>query len=286
MGDVIIKLARMIDKNVGKAFPWKNFEEALKARAMGLYEAGGGLTHYDESSPVWKGFASRGPAKPDYRSFDEMWEKLKAGGFWFRPNHNFGIRASLFKTPTGKFEFFSSRIRQTVENLPEVGSMKTALERLGIGMKGDEAFMPHYEAPPSDAEKEHYPLLMMPYELINLASGWVSSPPYLYKTLFDNQLRKKEAFVELNPQTAAQYGLEQGDRVGIQSQRGGLEARVNLFEGAMPGVVYVPLGLGHTAYDAFQQGKGINPNDIIVGGKDPLSGQAVWWNTRVKLIKI
>jgi hypothetical protein len=54
----------------------------------------------------------------------------------------------------------------------------------------------------------------------------------------------------------------------------------------MPGIVYMPLGLGHTAYDKFIQGKGVNPNDIIHAGKDPLSGYSVWWDTPVKLIKV
>jgi anaerobic selenocysteine-containing dehydrogenase len=81
------------------------------------------------------------------------------------------------------------------------------------------------------------------------------------------------------------YSLNQGDRVTIQSRQGKIDARVNLFEGAMPGVVYLLSGLGHTAYDAFARYQGVNPNDIITGGKDPLSGQIIWWNTRVKLVK-
>ena len=52
---------------------------------------------------------------------------------------------------------------------------------------------------------------------------------------------------------------------------------------AMPGVLYLPLGLGHTAYDEYQKDKGVNPCEIIEGGKDPLSGHGVWWNTRVKV---
>jgi anaerobic selenocysteine-containing dehydrogenase len=67
---------------------------------------------------------------------------------------------------------------------------------------------------------------------------------------------------------------------------GKVRVRVNLFDGAMPGIVYLPLGFGHTAYDEFLRGKGANPNDIIQAGNDPLSGHAVWWNTRVELIKV
>ena len=155
-----------------------------------------------------------------------------------------------------------------------------------ITEKGDAVFMPHYEPALPDADRSAYPLQMMPYEMINLASGWTPNPPYLKKTIFDNQLRKDESFAEINPKTASKYGLKEGDRVIIKSPTGTVRVRVNLFEGAMPDIVYLPLGFGHTAYDAFSRGKGVNPNDIIHVGKDPLSGHPVWWNTPVQLVKV
>ena len=145
--------------------------------------------------------------------------------------------------------------------------------------------MPHYEAAPSDVDKEKYPLRMVPYGLINLSSDWLPNPPFLKKTLFDHQLMKNESFAEINPKTAAEHKLQQGDRVIIQSPKGEVKVRVNLFHGAMPGAVYLPMGLGHTAYDDYQRGQGVNPNEIMDGGKDPLSGQTVWWDTHVRIVK-
>jgi anaerobic selenocysteine-containing dehydrogenase len=157
---------------------------------------------------------------------------------------------------------------------------------LGIGVEGDEAGMPHYAPPQSTSDRKKYPLLMVPYSLINLSSGWAPNPPYLNKTLFDHQLLKTESFAELNPQTATEYGLKQGDRMRIRSPRGEFKVRVNLFEGAMPGIVYLPLGFGHWAYDKFQQDKGVNPNRIIDSGNDPISGHINWWSTYVQLKKV
>ena len=160
------------------------------------------------------------------------------------------------------------------------------LSDMGIGIMGDEAFMPHYE--PANSNEEHglYPLRMVPYELINLSNGWAPYPPYLKKTLFDNQLRKDESFVEINPKTASEYKLKQGDRVIIESTKGKAQVRVNIFDGAMPGIVYMPLGFGHTAYDDFLRGKGVNPNKITTGGRDPLSGYPIWWDTPVRITKV
>jgi anaerobic selenocysteine-containing dehydrogenase len=155
---------------------------------------------------------------------------------------------------------------------------------LGIKASGDEICMPHFENISLEEDKS-FPLRMYPYELINLSSGWLPNPPYLNKTLFDDQLKKDQSFVDINPDTAEGYNLKQGDSVFIESPKGRIQALVNIFEGAMPGIVFMPLGLGHSAYDDFLRGKGANPNEIVYGGRDPLSGQTVWWNTPVRLVK-
>ncbi|MBW1717932.1 MAG: hypothetical protein JRJ77_19465, partial [Deltaproteobacteria bacterium] len=149
-----------------------------------------------------------------------------------------------------------------------------------------EVYMPHYEELKARADEKEYPLLLLPIELINLASGWIANPPFLNKTLFDYQLKKDDLFVEVNPETAYTYGLQEGSRVVLKSRAGELTVRIHMFHGAMPGVVFIPLGLGHTAYDRYLKGKGVNPYEIIDPAEDPVSGQPVWWNTRVTMVKI
>ncbi len=286
-GNVLIEMAKSIGDSVESAFPWDDFEGALKARVKGLFEAEPGLTRYDGSSPVWKDLAGQRGVRADYGSFDDLWEKLKNGGMWYRPTHHFGNWGSLFKTPTGRFEFFSAAIETAVREAAQGDASKKALQDMGVKALGDGALMPHYEANevPSEIRKS-YPLVMVPYELINLSSDWLPNPHFLNKTLFDHQLRKNESFADINPLTADEYHLAQGDRMIIESAKGTLAVRVNIFEGAMPGVVFLPLGLGHAAYDEYQRGKGANPNEIIDAGKDPLSGQTAWWKTRVKIAKV
>jgi anaerobic selenocysteine-containing dehydrogenase len=287
-GDVIIQVAKALGGTVSSAFPWKDFEASLKARTQGLFDfQEGGLTSYNQSQPIWKETSGSEVDKKDNTSFDKMWRKIKSSGFWYRPPRHEGQRLP-FQTPTGKFEFFSSEMELAVKRLAEEigGSLGSVLKEMGIGAKGDEAFMPHYETPDDGVDTKTYPLRMMPYELINLSSGWAPSPPYLKKTLFDDQLKKDESFAEINSETAVEYGLTQGDRIIVESPKGELRVRVNLFEGAMPGIVFLPLGFGHTAYDAYQRDQGVNPNQIIDSGKDPLSGHAVWWETRVRIKKV
>lgn len=254
-GDVLIQAVKMAGGSVSGAFPWKSYEEALKDRARVLLEAEGGRMHFDSSKPVWKAL-SEGSPESDSSSFDEKWKKLKQGGFWYRASHRFGVHEGLFKTPSGKFDFCSDKIE------------------LASSAK-EERTEPH----------EAYALVMVPYGLINLASGWAPSPPYLYKTLFDDQVRNKDSFVDMHPQTAAEHNVRQGEHVLIESSAGRVHARVNLFEGAMPGVLYLPLGFGHSGYSDFHRDKGANPNAIVTGPKEPLTGMPVWWRTPVRVRK-
>ena len=284
-GDVIIQLSKLI--GLKPAFPWSKFEDVLKARVKGLYDAGQGLVSYkDNSTPVWEKQKKGNFQKPDYSSFEDMWKKIKSEGLWYRPAHRYGGWETLFKTPTGKFEFFSTQIELAVYDNTKKAPGKSAIKELGIAAKGDDVFMPHYDKPGSRKQNSSYPLTMLPYEMINLASSWIANPPFLYKTLFDNQLRKEDSFAEINPKTASEYGVKNGDPIIIKSPAGEVRVRAHLFEGAMPGIVFLPLGLGHTAYDEFIRNKGVNPNDIISAGKDPLSGHPVWWDTPVKIIKV
>jgi menaquinone reductase, molybdopterin-binding-like subunit len=254
-GDVLIRLADMIGGKIAASLPWVNYEEVLRERALSLMEAEGGLTSHDPSKPAWDALASHRAPKGDYSSLDELWKKLKDGGFWYLPYHRFGHHDTLFKTPSGKFEFRSDLFETAAQ-------------------AGD-----------SPEHQEAYPLVMAPYGIINLASGWVPSPPYLYKTLFDHQVRKNDSFADIHPQTAGEYRLKQGDLVIIESTAGKVQARVNIFVGAMPGVVYLPFGFGHTGFSDFHQNKGANPNAIVAGPKDSLSGLPAWWRTPVRISK-
>jgi len=283
-GDVLIRMAQTIGGSVGASFPWKSFEEPLKQRLKGLYEAGGGTTVYKENLPPWKRLKDLMPVETEYKSFDEMWKKVVAGGLWYRPSHEFKRWEAIFKTPSGKFEFYSTGLENAIAALAQEQTPQKALERVGIAAGMDEAFLPHFEKPKTSSG-EKYPLLLAPYELINLSSGSLPTPPYLQKTLFEDQIRKRDSFADINPETAALYRLKQGDSILIESRQGKVAARVNLSEGVMPGVVFLALGLGHRGYGEPIRDKGANPGEIVGGAKDPISGHAAWWETRVRVTK-
>jgi anaerobic selenocysteine-containing dehydrogenase len=103
------------------------------------------------------------------------------------------------------------------------------------------------------------------------------------KNIWDFVLKGNDLFVELNPQTAQSLGLSEGSRALLKTPQGELPVRIHLFPGARAGVVYIVEGLGHSAYDEFIKGKGVNANSIVEVQLDPLTGLGTAWATRAQL---
>jgi anaerobic selenocysteine-containing dehydrogenase len=107
----------------------------------------------------------------------------------------------------------------------------------------------------------------------------------LTKTVEDTILKHNDGFIEINPKTAQSSQLSEGDFVMLQTPVGQARVRVHLEDGIMPGVVALPKGLGHSAYDGYIADKGINANLVIGPVPDPVSGLDAAWGIRAKLSK-
>jgi len=129
-----------------------------------------------------------------------------------------------------------------------------------------------------------------------------------------------ENFILVHRQDAERLGLREGDRVRVISatnpegvwdlgngQRKPMVGRVRITEGIRPGVVAFSLGHGHWAYGATdvvidgvtikgdeRRGRGVHANaamrlDPVLKNTclvDPVGGSAVFYDTRVKLVKV
>jgi len=70
-------------------------------------------------------------------------------------------------------------------------------------------------------------------------------------------------WIEINPETAHELGIENDDVVKIISEAGEIEAPVYLYPAIRPDTIAMPFGQGHTAYGRYAQGRGVNPADIL-----------------------
>ena len=130
-----------------------------------------------------------------------------------------------------------------------------------------------------------YPLLLIPYDSMRLANGFIGDPPFVIKTVDDTVLKGKDAFIEINPKTAKQLGLSEGKHARLTTPKGNVKVKVHMFDGIKEGIIALPRGLGHTAYDSYIAGKGVNYNELIGAVYDPASGLDAAWGIRAKLSK-
>ena len=70
-------------------------------------------------------------------------------------------------------------------------------------------------------------------------------------------------WVEINPETAHDLGIQNDDVVKIVSAAGELEAPVYLYPAIRPDTIAIPFGQGHTAYGQYAAGRGVNPADLL-----------------------
>lgn len=280
-GDVLIRIARRMGGPLAAAFPWKDMEEVLKFRFRRVWEDG------------------QGSIKA--ASFEEFWSKLKREGVWFKKGYTFGEWDQTLKTPTKKFEFYSVGLRKKLEELAlkevdhakEAGTASTPeaeLEKILRGLKltarGDRVYLPHYEPIRHVGDAKRYPLLLNTYKLITHAEGRGANSPWMLERLGVHVKQRWESWAELNPDTARQLGVRDGDPIWVESPVGKLRTRARLYPGARPDVVNIPFSLGHRAYGRYAQGRGANPNWILANEYDYLGGTAAFFSTRVRVSRI
>jgi anaerobic selenocysteine-containing dehydrogenase len=199
----------------------------------------------------------------------EKWDTLKKVGYIEDAGYKPSTWGQAFGTPSGKFEFYV-----------------TAFDQAGMKVGKDLDYLPHYEPVQPEGNPATYPLILIPTELMRLANGAIGNPPFCTKTLEETELKRNDLFVEVNPKTAAEYGLSEGHRAMLETPKGKAKVLVHLFEGIMPGVIGIPKGLGHTAYDDYLSGKGVSANSLMGVVEDPITGLSATWGIRAKLTSV
>ena len=137
----------------------------------------------------------------------------------------------------------------------------------------------------SAGDEQTFPLILMPYDSMRLASASIANTPFMTKTVPETELKGNDGLVEINPKTADALGLAEGRFAQLRTPGGTARVRVHLSQRVAPGMIAMPTGLGHTAYDKFLAGKGVNYNELAVQVVDPASGLDAAWGVRANLTK-
>jgi anaerobic selenocysteine-containing dehydrogenase len=241
---------------VAPQFDTKHAGDSIMAIAKALGGTVGNAFPWDEYESLLK------------ETLADQWDSLEETGYMEQTGFRPPSWGQAFGTPSGKFEFHVS-----------------AFDQVGIKIRQDVGHLPHYEPVKPEGDAASYPLVLIPTELMRLAGGPVGNPPFCTKTLEETELKGNDLFVEVNPKTAAEQGLSEGQYAKLDTPKGTAKVRVHLFEGIMPGVIGLPKGLGHTGYDDYLSGKGVNANSLLGVVEDPISGLCATWGIRAKLTR-
>ena len=90
-------------------------------------------------------------------------------------------------------------------------------------------------------------------------------------------------WLELNPETAHELGVDNNDVVKVISPFGEIEAAVFLFPGIRPDVVAMPIGQGHSDFGRYAKDRGSNPVDLLGTKNGPVVGTLSWGANRVRI---
>ncbi len=273
--DIVRSIAQRIGGTTAAALPWSNGEEAVDAACRELFAIGRGATFGPANEESWAQLLeSRGWRAPFADSFEKFKKDVLVGG-WTDPIYFHREWDRVFRSPSRKFAFSSVYLARSFEAIPELSDSLERDRRCLPDCRTDE---PRHD--------ETYPLELYVYALPNLVS--VSSPnlPWLNDIAGAYMFEKWRTWVEINPETAEHYDIDEGDRIAVQTSRGTLTLPAKIYAGVERGVIAIPFGFGRKWGGRWCKGIGENPAHLVEARTDPLTGTALWTSTRASIRKV
>jgi len=142
------------------------------------------------------------------------------------------------------------------------------------------------QSPSFLGDTESFPFYFYPFPSLALHDGRGANRPWLQELPDTLTSSVWGTWVEINPKTAKQLGLHQGDLARVTSPYGSVDAHVMYFPGMRPDMVAMPIGQGHTAYGRYAQNRGANPLVLLGPAFDSPSGCLATGATRVRIQRI
>ncbi len=272
-GDVLLAMTKSLGGEFRTPLPWNDFKEAMIHGSKGIFEAKRGDVFGLQFDEAWTRLLQRGGWwAPSYKTFEEFWKLIQERGGWWDPLYDFGEWDRIFQTPSKKFEFYA----QGLKRMASSPISKT---------NGDPSFLPHWEEPKKIGDEKAYPLHLHIFKTMPVTGSRNANQPWLSEIIGTPVFERWNTWVEINPRTAKELGISDGDWVWVESRFGKIQSKAKLYQGAMPEVVSIPFGLGHVSGGRWAEGLGANPYQLLGDDLDPLTGNPMDRSVRVKIYK-
>jgi anaerobic selenocysteine-containing dehydrogenase len=191
-----------------------------------------------------------------------------------------------------EFAFIQGKLQQFVPvaggsfAAPEINAFTAFFQQFGGWWKQAELVAPiasNGAVHASEAEVEEGEFFLVPFVSPTLGEAGANKP-WLQETADPTTTVMWNTWVEINPETAHELGVENDDVVKIVSAAGEVEASVYLYPAIRPDVIAIPFGQGHTAYGQYAAGRGSNPADLF-GAKFNAAGDLAYAGVKVRVEK-
>ena len=137
-----------------------------------------------------------------------------------------------------------------------------------------------------EGDPAQYPFHFQPYASLQFSDGRGANLPWLQELPDPASSSIWGLPIEIDPKTAAKLQLANGDVARVESPHGGFEAPVYVHPGAIPGVVSMAVGDGHSHYGRYASGRGANPLSILAAVWETSTGSLASGATRVRLSRV
>ena len=295
-GDTLLMVAAAANPDGGLS--WASTEEYLRDRWRGIFESDGADPEEDAATDVQDGVADAAEDVPEVAGEGAQAEAAED----VPADAGEGAQADAAEDAAAVAEGVPAEAAAVAADPDPAGWMPDAFDEfwnslLRAGVWGENTRADPgpvavdagiidaigVEAPEFAGSSDSYPFILQPYLTVTMHDGGGANLPWMQELPDPLTSAVYGSWLEINPATAEELGLRDGDLVEIESPAGIISAPVLTFPGIMPNVVAMPIGQGHAEYGRYAAGRGSNPIEILASQMDAETGGLAWNATRVRL---
>jgi len=171
-------------------------------------------------------------------------------------------------------------------NLLRQGGYFKASTNQNKGYRITGAPVPEPAKPLFAGDEKRFPLHLQVFPSTAFYDGRSAPLPWLQQLPDPMSTVVWDSWVEINPRTAAELGISQGDLVEVASLQGSLRLPAVIYPGIRPDMVAIPMGQGQQGGGRYAKGRGVNPLALLVATVNGSEPQPAWNATRVRLTRV
>jgi anaerobic selenocysteine-containing dehydrogenase len=130
-----------------------------------------------------------------------------------------------------------------------------------------------------------HPMRLLLYEHSGLGYGEEANLPCLQELPDTMTSVMWGSWVEMNPKTATEMGIADGELVEVSTELGSVRAPAVLYPAIRPDVIAMPYGQGHTGYGRYAANRGANPAVLRLDDQRTLRAKVTKVEGKANLIR-